>query len=180
MKRFIFAMTLVAALCFSLTLGAQTRSTIDGQFGRITITSSSTLAPQGKNSYAPGNVMDGNDRTAWVEGASGNGVGQWIKVGFDSPAKISSIYFKNGYGKSASAFKKNARVRDIEISTQSGSYVRTVPDQRAEMKILLPRKLADKKTKWVKLTIKSIYPGTKYKDTAITEFVPDLEEHNYE
>jgi hypothetical protein len=52
---------------------AQTRSTLMGQFGSLTMISSSTLVPQSGNSYAPLNVMDGDQRTVWVEGAAGDG-----------------------------------------------------------------------------------------------------------
>lgn len=180
MKTPILVAALVIFAGIPAALDAQTRSTTEGQFGTITVTSSSTLAPQSGSSYGPGNAMDGNGGTAWVEGAADDGIGQWIKVSFDSPMKISSIYFVNGYGKSAGAFKNNNRARDVEISTQNGSYTRTVPDAKEEMKILLPPELAGKKTTWVKLTIKSVYPGAKWKDTAIGEFRPDLEEHNYE
>ena len=156
---------------------AQTRQVEEGQFGRTTITTSSTLAPQAGNSYAPLNAYDGNNRTAWVEGAAGDGVGQWFKVSYDSPQKISSIYFANGYGKSAKSYTENSRVRDAEIATEAGSFVRTLPDAKQEMKIQLPPRMAGKSTRWVKMTIKGVYPGTKYQDAAIGEFRPDLEEH---
>jgi hypothetical protein len=162
------------------SLGAQTKSVQETQFGRITVTTSSTLAPQSGNNYSPLNAIDGNNRTAWVEGSAADGIGEWIKVSYDSPKKISSISVANGYGKSATSYSANGRVKDVEIATGNGSFVRTIPDTKEEFKVLLPPGMAGKMTRWVKLTIKSVYPGTKYKDTALGEFIPDLEEHNYE
>jgi hypothetical protein len=165
-------------LATATTASAQTTFVEETQFGKITVTTSSTLAPQAGNSYAPGKLMDGDVRTAWVEGAAGDGIGEWVKVSYDSPMKISSIYFANGYGKTAKSYSENSRIRDAEISTEAGSFSRTLPDAKEEMKIQLPPGMAGKKTRWVKITIKSVYPGTKYKDTAFAEFRPDLEEHN--
>lgn len=180
-RRFLVIAVILAMLLLAIReTTAQTRQVEEGQFGRTTITTSSTLAPQSGNSYAPLNASDGDNRTAWVEGAAGDGVGEWLKVSYDSPKKISSIYFSNGYGKSAKSYTENSRVRDAEIATEAGSFVRTLPDSREEMKIQLPPAMAGKATRWVKITIKGIYPGSKYQDTAIGEFRPDLEEHDGE
>lgn len=169
----------VASLCLG-DAAAQTRQSEEGQFGTITVQTSSTLSPQAGNSYAPLLAIDGDNRTAWVEGAAGDGTGQWLKVSYDSPQRISSIFFANGYGKSAKSYAENSRVRDAEIATEAGSFVRTLPDTKQEMKIQLPPQMAGKATRWVRITIKGVYPGTKYPDTAIGEFRPDLEEHGGE
>ena len=41
-----------------------------------TITASSTLSAQGRNTYGVDNLQDGDLNTAWCEGAKGNGVGR--------------------------------------------------------------------------------------------------------
>ncbi|MFA4875027.1 MAG: discoidin domain-containing protein [bacterium] len=174
-----FFLCLTVLLLMNVDAKAQTKSVQEGQFGRIVVTTSSTLAHQAGNSYSPINAIDGNGRTAWVEGAAGDGIGEWIKVSYDSPMPIDGIYFNNGYGKTAKSYSENGRVREAEIATENGSFVKTLLDKKEEIQIRLPANMAGKKTRWVKLTIKSVYPGTKYKDTAIGEFRPNLEEHNY-
>lgn len=178
MKTFfsIIVLSVVAVMPDGL---AQTRSSVRGQFGTITVTTSSALAPQAGNSYGAGNADDADPRTAWVEGAAGDGIGEWIQVSYDAPMPISSIYFSNGYGKNAKAYSGNSRVREGEIATENGSFLTTLADTNQETTIRLPAPLAGKKTRWVKLTIRSVFPGMTYKDTAIGEFRPDLEEHNY-
>ncbi|HPQ82012.1 MAG TPA: discoidin domain-containing protein [bacterium] len=159
---------------------AQTGFVEQTQFGKITVTTSSTLPPQAGNSYAPGKLMDGDVRTAWVEGAPGDGIGEWIRVAYESPMRINRIYFANGYGKTEKSYRENGRIKGAEISTEAGSFTKTLSDVKGEQTIELPKAMAGKKTRWIKLTIKSVYPGTKYKDTAFAEFRPDLEENNYE
>ena len=164
----------------SFNAAAQTRGVLEGQFGKITVTSSSTLAPQAGNSYAPINAIDGDGRTAWIEGASGDGIGEWLKVSYDAPKKIRSIYIANGYGKSTKSYRSNSRIREAEIATENGSFLPVLRDENDEIKITMPANMAGTPTRWVKITIKSVYPGTVYKDTALGEFRPDLEENNYE
>lgn len=168
------------ALLFSASALAQTKFVEETQFGKVTVTTSSTLAPQAGNSYAPGKLMDGDVQTAWVEGAAGDGIGEWVKVSYESPMRISRIFFANGYGKTAKSYGENGRIKDAEISTEAGSFTRTLPDSKGETTIELPASMAGKKTRWVKLTIKSVYPGTKHKDTAFAEFRPDIEGHNFD
>ncbi len=182
MKKPIFLLPVSAILILSAAspADAQTRFVEETQFGKVVVTTSSTLPPQAGNSYAPGKLMDGDTRTAWVEGAAGDGVGEWIKVTYESPMKIRRIYFANGYGKTDKSYRENGRIRDAEISTEAGSFRTTLPDKNGEQTISLPASMAGKKTRWVKLAIKSVYPGTKYEDTAFAEFRPDLEEMNYE
>lgn len=165
----------------SVGADAQTKSSESTQFGIITITTSSTLAAQAGNSYAPMKAMDGDNRTAWVEGAEGDGIGEWIKINYESPMPISGIYFNNGYGKTKKSYAENGRVKEALIETANGSFTKVLADTNEEVQIRIPPNMGGPKhpTKWVKLTIKSVYPGAKYKDTAIAEFRPDLEEHNY-
>lgn len=171
---------LLAILFFPLCLHAESVRLEEGQFGRIVLTSSSSLAPQSGNTYGPRQAFDGDGRTAWIEGAVGDGVGEWFEVRFSSSMKISRVYIANGYGKTKRSYLENGRIREASIATESGSAIITLADSNEERAIRLPPGLAGKKTRWIKLTILSVYPGNKFQDTALGEFRPDLEEHNYE
>ena len=59
--------------------------------GDTTLCASSVLAPAQGNIYGPRNLTDGDDKTAWVEGNSGQGLGEFVVLEFrlDAPRKRS-------------------------------------------------------------------------------------------
>jgi hypothetical protein len=56
----------------------------------------------------------------------------------------------------------------------------TLKDVPGEQTIKIPAKIRNQKTEFVKLTIESVYRGSKWRDTLLNEFRPDLEEYNYQ
>ncbi|MBK1635697.1 hypothetical protein CKO19_08110 [Rhodovulum adriaticum] len=142
---------------------------IDGQ--RICV--SSVLGPQAGNDYGPDNLIDGNDRTAWCEGAAGLGIGQRLSVEVFGGPPFSMVYLKNGYGKSTTSYYSNARPRTVEFANDAGArHVMTLPDSPAEIDILIPGPPA---RRWVTMTILDVYPGTKYQDTCLNAFGVNFE-----
>ena len=72
----------------------------------------------------------------------------------------------NGYQKSASAFKQNSRVKAMNLQVNGVPRGRVVlEDRMGEQIVSLPVQRGDR----VRLTITAVYPGSKYKDTALTE-----------
>jgi len=148
------------------------------QFGGFELCASSALSSQNGIAYGPSKVFDGDESTAWVEGVSGSGEGQWLRLRFDGEMAFQSLFVTNGYNKSQKAFQNNGRVREVRIQTADNFDKKfSLPDKIGSQEIRLPRKV---NSSWVKITIVSVYPGAKWKDTAISEFQVDLEEHNYE
>ncbi|MBF0106946.1 MAG: discoidin domain-containing protein [Deltaproteobacteria bacterium] len=174
---------LIVLICLFALWGGNTEAadswnSPDGQFGRTTVTVSSVLAPQSGNFYGARSAFDGNPSTAWVEGVDGYGVNEWIKLAFGSPMKFKSLYITNGYAKNNDVYLKNSRPKKIRLDVDSGqSFEHTLSDTSASQIIILP--LAVSSTS-VKLTILSVYPGSKYMDTCISEFTADFEEFNYQ
>lgn len=86
---------------------------------------------------------------------------------------IDSITFVNGYAKSDATYKNNSRVKDLEIRflTEGGdtpkyeTSIITLEDTSIPQTFHFERQFAY----WVTITIKSVYPGLKYKDTALSE-----------
>ena len=75
--------------------------------------------------YAAKNVIDNNPATAWVEGASGSGINENIKIDFtpytaggkiEGSTLINKIGIINGYSKDKDTFKSNNRVKKIRIT----------------------------------------------------------------
>ncbi len=141
--------------------------------GDTTLCTSSALAPAQGSSYGPRNLADGDDKTAWVEGSSGQGVGEFVVLEFDTPRTVRGLTIRNGYDKSADLFAKNSRVKDIELRFSSGASVTaTLSDQPGPQRLALSQPI---EAKWVELVIRSVYPGSKYADTAINEISVDTE-----
>ncbi len=137
----------------------------------MTVCASSTLAPAQGNSYGPRNLGDGDDQTAWVEGSNGQGIGEFIVLQFDSPRTIRGLTVRNGYDKSADIFAKNGRVKDVDLRFSSGGTIAaTLSDQPGPQYLALNQPI---EAKWVELIIRSVYPGSKYADTAINEISVD-------
>jgi hypothetical protein len=90
---------------------------------------------------------------------------------FDSPRTIRGLTIRNGYDKSADIFAKNGRVKDIDLRFSSGETIAaTLSDQPGPQYLALNQPI---EAKWIELIIRSVYPGSKYADTAINEISVD-------
>ncbi len=150
-------------------------------------------------SYAPVNLTDGSKSTAWVEGEKEYGIGEVVLVsGIDlnRPLRI-----WNGYGKSEKLFQYNSRVKlarihiiegKIEGATQCGSLFNDLnavtsieidlEDKNGYQKLTIPTfqrrsyQIDGQEWEyryWLALEILDVYPGTKWKDTCISEISND-------
>jgi hypothetical protein len=126
---------------------------------------SSTLPPSRVASYDPDRAMDGSWSTVWVEGAAGEGVGEWIEIRLGSPVTVWKIGVVNGYGKGP-RYRENARIRDAELQFSDGS---TQLIHLADSNDLQYFDVRPTTTTGLQLTILSVYPGTRWDDTALGE-----------
>lgn len=92
-------------------------------YTNFSLVASSTLPDMTGISYYVGNLMDGSSNTAWVEGVSGDGVGEYIQLIYNgtSALTIHGVAIKNGYVKTATSFAENGSVRGLVM------YVNTSP-----------------------------------------------------
>lgn len=130
------------------------------------IRASTTLLPW--ESYSPENVYDGNYKTAWVEGAAGHGIGEWIEYTFTDPQYIKSISIANGYTKSLDTYQRNSRVKRIGIEVDD-VYIGDYELEDGVMDLQPIHLDYSKALARVRFIIKEVYPGTKYTDTCISE-----------
>lgn len=141
----------------------------DGPF-EVAYCASSVLPASKANFYEPAMMFDGNRATAWVEGDDGDGVGSTITLHFGRARSLVGFEIINGYDKDQRIWSANSRVREVEASTGDGQVqVITLEDVRGASRFDFD---APVETSWLRLKIESVYPGTKYKDTAISEFYP--------
>ena len=144
--------------------------------------SSSSLSQSNGISYSPEKAHDFDVTTAWVEGKVNYGVGEYIEYSFDMAEYkgphhlgITTIILANGYKKSKKLWEENARVKTLKM------YVDDRPFALLELidcfefqtialeKVMLPQQTVMK----FRFEIVEVYPGTKYKDTAISELLFD-------
>lgn len=149
--------------------------------GQDTQTASSELTAQGTNTYSAKNAHDLSYETAWVEGVSGYGIGEFIEyhVKPENP-RITEIIIVNGYVKSDYAWKNNSRVKKLKMYIDNKPYaILELEDSKAEQHFLVAPigygdrenfELLKKKAGFtMKFEIAEVYPGLKWDDTAITE-----------
>ncbi len=129
---------------------------------------SSQLGSQGSYSYYPQNVIDGNIRTAWVEGISGTGEGEWIEIQSNYIENIHKVCIVNGYRQDNATYAKNGKINSAELSFSDGSsqivYFDTVDSDGYTC-----FNVGNKQTSFVRITLLSCSAGSKYEDTCISE-----------
>ena len=131
---------------------------------RANVVASSTLRPN--NAYHPNYLFDGRLEFGWVEGASGLGIGETIEISFARPVTIRAIELWNGYQRSPSHFRKNARLKQIELSVDGNKFSLSIANKRGAQTIPLAKPVEGKR---VILRIVQAFRGTKYKDVVISE-----------
>jgi serine/threonine protein kinase len=114
----------------------------------LAATSASSMLPEetlpklGLVRYDSGNALDRNPATAWVEGASGSGVGEQLVLTFPQPVTLVRLGFSDG------------SVQHVEFLDQRGMQYLS---------------FAGVTTTKLTIVIDAVYPGTKYDDTCIAE-----------
>ena len=132
---------------------------------------SSVLAPQSGNDYGPENLWDGSDATAWCEGAAGT-TGEYLTLHVQGGPPFQRLVFDNGYAKSTTAYRRNARPRLVEISTDTGlRFTQILPDNPNGTAVMMPGYAQS----WVQIRILDVYPGTHYRDTCLNGVFIDFE-----
>ncbi|MEI6874331.1 MAG: hypothetical protein WCL50_04280 [Spirochaetota bacterium] len=140
----------------------------------VTVTASSTLPDAKKpGHYAVDKVYDGDPRSAWVEGKDDDGIGEWIEFSMEPPVAASEFRIMPGYFVSG-VWKENNRVKAaaIEVTDDTGAKFTlpaTFTDTMGQQRIYgLPG--GYRRISRLRLTITDVYRGTKYRDTAISDF----------
>jgi len=132
---------------------------------KITASSSSNRLAVQTNTYYPSNAIDGKKSTAWIEGADGDGIGEWIRFDFDREITLHRILWQPGYFKSPMIWSENNRLASVTAQFSDGtSREIDFSDQMESQKT----DIGAVRTKWVRFVIKSVYNGTD-PDTALSE-----------
>lgn len=105
---------------------------------RVTVDASSVNEPMHGTYYAK-NANDSNPQTEWVEGAYGNGAGEWIRFTFRNQ-RINGFVIQAGMFRSSASFYRNTRPAGIYIHTDSADsmYV-ALNDTMSDQVVLFSR-----------------------------------------
>jgi hypothetical protein len=105
----------------------------------------------------------------WAEGVEGDGIGENITLTVNKPKPLDAILIMPGYKDyEGKLWAKNNRVAEFEI-TLNGEHTFTVaiPDEQFSDPYPIPVRGYTKPVSTVKLVIKKVHPGTRYRDTCI-------------
>jgi hypothetical protein len=142
------------------------------------LVASSTMPAQGKSTYSIQNIADDNPFTAWTEGKDDYGIGEYFEFDYTfekSPGwdgYCDQVWIANGYQKSKSLWSANARVKKIKV------YLNRKPFAYVKLNDLMGEQYFSLNfAKWqgsqnsvkIRFEIAEVYPGTKWKDVAVSE-----------
>lgn len=130
------------------------------------VETSSELSERGMT-HSADQICDGSLNSAWVEGVSGQGIGENVQFIFDDIHIFSGMKIYAGYQKSKDLYYKNSRPKEIEIAfANGGSKSFKLKDRYGMQQIDFDEQIV---SYGVTVTVKSVYKGKKYKDTVISE-----------
>ncbi len=126
--------------------------------------------------YHPSYALDGDPKTAWVEGAEGLGVGASMTVPLSPIARARRLVLRvrNGYQKSKALFAANAAPKVVRLALLSGDG-RVVHEARRELKRAWGWQSLEldvpegRGFSALRLTIEEAWPGKKYLDTCLSD-----------
>ena len=135
---------------------------IETLFFQPEVFTASSFLVEGAVSYAANNLGHPATRQPWVEGVSGNGIGQeiafdrslesfWISIGFVSYVRP-ELYHLNGR-------PKLQRVLNVDTGAETVVRLKDTPNPQ--------HVLLDDPAQNVRITIEEVYPGTRWEDTVV-------------
>ena len=132
---------------------------------KITSSASSVRLAVQANTYFAANAIDGKRATAWIEGADGPGIGEWIRFDFDREINLHRILWQPGYFKSPAIWNQNNRLATVRAEFSDGtSRELTFADRMDSQKM----DVGAVRTRWVKFVITAVHYGSD-PDTAVSE-----------
>lgn len=131
-----------------------------------TLAVSSQLTGKSGTVYGAAFLSDGDTSTPWEEGVEGDGIGEQITYTPEAGTKIQAIRIYPGNGRSDSAFQENNRPKTIVLEIDGKKQTLNFDDAGHFYTFSSKKPVAAGE---VKLIIDSVYQGSKWQDTCISE-----------
>lgn len=111
-------------------------------------------------------AFDGDTITSWQEGRDGDGIGEFIGIGFDRTYQVKVITVLLGNHRSAELYVKNNTPRTLTFQVGGQEFQATFPNemQRFALEFSQPVEASD-----IRITVNDVYRGTVYADASIAE-----------
>jgi hypothetical protein len=119
-------------------------------------------------------LFDGIRETAWCEGVSGDGIGEWVE--FELTKNVEGFEIQNGYNMSLFAvpgkdidtyYGKNNRPKRIEIASLDGKIKLTIDLEDTERLQYFDARYLPKGR--YRVYIRAVYKGSRWQDTCLGE-----------
>lgn len=127
-----------------------------------------------QENYHPNYALDDDPKTAWVEGAEGDGLGEALTIPLSNlaSARAVRVVLFNGYQKSATLLAANAAPKELTVTVKGPGG-----QEAARKQLTLARKMGPQSfdipvsgpVVEVVLTVDSVHPGSKYRDTCLSD-----------
>lgn len=133
----------------------------------LTASSRQIVTDAAEPGHDPLLVLDGDPATAWVEGETGPGLGQWIMARFMEPGgyEVHRVGVLPGYAK-GDLFRQYNRVKSATLHFSDGTTQKIELEDKQAMQFF---EIDPIRTAFVKLVIDAVYPGDLFDDTCISE-----------
>lgn len=124
-----------------------------------------------QENYHPNYIADDDAKTAWVEGATSSGAGEWIRINVTPLEQTTTVRLKirNGYQKSKALFAANARAKAVVVRLlpSKTELKATLSDQDGWQELVVTQPSGPVRA--IELAVASVYEGTKYADLCISD-----------
>ena len=131
-----------------------------------TLSVSSQLTGKSGTVYGAAFLNDGDTSTPWEEGVEGDGIGEQITYEPEAGTKLQVIRIYPGNGRSDKAFQENNRPKTITLEIDGKKQALNFDDAGHFYTFSSKKPVTAKQ---VKLIIDSVYQGSKWQDTCISE-----------
>lgn len=154
----------VALTVLSLSLVAPARA---ARLEVASVRASSTYPVQEDVSYGAELLVDGRASTSWVEGEEGSGLGSWVELDLGGEHTVTRVELWHGLWYSFDYFQRANKPRKVALVFSDGSrHEAELTDAMEAQTITLD---APVRTSTVRLRVESVYSGSTWLDTGISE-----------
>ena len=132
-------------------------------FKKLAFSSAEATSVLGKH-YIAEYAIDGSLKTAWQEAAKGYGIGEGLTLTFKKAQEVAMLSLRLGY---QPYYETNGKPRELEFTFSDGSScIVEFENKNKDQYVIFDRPVL---TDSIQLSIVSVYDGTEYEDTCITE-----------